>query len=265
MGYLYHFTKDKDSRNAREDFFSILDQCFLKAYANKGLFVNERVPTVSLSGNHLLTLDKLVQRRESQYGLCFNQKRMEERGFQPVVYLNDFEEKRFKDYLKGSSDMRDLRLVHDKDLSENDKWRVDKAYGNYVFDWEEEWRKKDNLNFDYNDLFFLIAPEEERDRIEDVCSVALISYETVEGWHHRLLEEFGTVDLQRVDPEQVEEFLSQRLRGSLRERVSLMNHAKQPQLDLENPYLTQSGELADDSQFAEEACETGMDLGKRWD
>lgn len=265
--YLFHFTKNKDERNARKDFYSILDKCRLKAAANKGYFVQEREPTVSWTGNHLLTLDRLMERRESRYGFCFNQAKLERKGVRPVIYLSDIEIRLMKNYLKHPKPgQRQFQVpAQNAVLTSADKWCVDIVSADYNFEWEKEWRKLGDFRFDYNDIFFLVAPEIEREHIEKICSVALISYEVVKEWHRKLWEQFGTTDLRRVDPERAEDFLHQQFKYSLQGKVSLMDTGKKPEVDPENPYLTQSGELADPSEFWEEACEWGLDWGRPWD
>lgn len=125
----------------------------------KGFFVNKSNPKISAS--HLSDIKSVsfafskyenvkqhFSARGSRYGIVFHHNFLEKKGIRPVVYLNDNSEDELKRVLFTSPHL--LEVVNNT----------------YDMRWENEWRIKNELKFERDDVAFLIVPDED---FVDIC------------------------------------------------------------------------------------------------
>lgn len=98
-----------------------------------------------------------------KYGVAFLQDRLRELGGNPIFYV-DSRRKDLLSALDSSLAKNQAGFTPAMHLIETFGPPVIAAAGGYSdFRWEREWRKKDSLNFDFEDLAFGICPESEID------------------------------------------------------------------------------------------------------
>ncbi len=156
--YEKKFSKDRikdhyKNLDAESRFKNIFDEKVL--YANpKSYFVNKlkilpkncnEIKSVSFSLSDYLDVPKHFKARGSEFGICFLHDFLQNNGLRPVEYLN------------GSDDIKIKKLVL------NSPHLIEVYNNSYDMRWENEWRINKDLNFDQQDIAFVIVPS---DRLE---------------------------------------------------------------------------------------------------
>lgn len=160
--FVVHFTKDYGGKSAYQNMLSILHRRIIKARNAFGIAKNiapkaAAQKTACFSEVPLHRLSRLAQAR-SDYGIVFRKDIVIHRGGNPILYA-------YKDHpvmvalkqLVGSA----------KSDASNPIWTITPfvdapgAYknGNYFFEWEREWRKQGDFQFQTDEVEFLILPE----------------------------------------------------------------------------------------------------------
>ena len=164
--YVVHFTRDTDQGSAYDNMLSILSQGVLRASnrfgaARKFDALADSQRSVCFSEIPLDLLDRLVERRDSQYGIGFHQEALISAGGGRVWYV-----------AKGSQAQRSVERIIGSALHPFDRehpiWRLAPfidfpgTYGDvtYHFEWEREWRVPANLEFAPEEVSFLFIPQE---------------------------------------------------------------------------------------------------------
>ncbi|CAB4922452.1 unannotated protein [freshwater metagenome] len=171
--YAVHFTKANGSNSPYKVMLSILHAGVLRPgpqpfgaarrFADQFL-ADPDLPTqysVCFSEIPLGQLDRLVERRESHYGIAFRHDFLARRGGSRVWYLD-----------KGTQIARSFDSMMGEYVNEDGKvrdgeiWQLTPfvdfpgTYGgaDYRFEWEREWRKPGELRFKPDDVAYLFLP-----------------------------------------------------------------------------------------------------------
>lgn len=143
--------KDIAGLSAKERFLSLLRDKELTAnpkgfYANKfkkGEGFPHEIKSVSFAHCSQGEVAKHFEARNSEYGIVFYHDFLQSLGMIPVRYIND------------ENEISIRRLVF------NEPFALE-AYGkSYDMRWENEWRINKNVEFDFEDVAFIIVPDNE--------------------------------------------------------------------------------------------------------
>lgn len=118
----------------------------------KSFFVNKQDPSitpiqfdsiksVSFTFASIEELSVQFDARGSEYGICFYHDFLQDNGINPVVYLNEESETEIENILFNSP------------------YLIETYSNRYDMRWEKEWRIKGRLSFGYDDIAFLIVPD----------------------------------------------------------------------------------------------------------
>jgi hypothetical protein len=167
--YIVHFTKKGPQKSEVEAMFSIYTQRKLKARSSFG--IGRKAPsavsqkTVCLSEIPAGKWRRIVEQRESSYGMGFSKDFIVGKGGGPIWYA-----------WRGTPHWRALQAqmaVAAKDPA-SPIWRLTPMIDapgqhgkrRYEFDWEREWRVVGDLNFRTEDVAFLFLPESRHQEAE---------------------------------------------------------------------------------------------------
>lgn len=163
--FLVHFSKADSNETAYEVMLGILFSGNLKAMNPfgfaKGYSKGNNKLCVCLSETPLHLIQRISERR-GPYGIGFTKNFISRRNGNPILYVND-----------DSPLLESFRLLRDYALNSPDDPRA-KAFWEiapfidqvvttkkiYAFQWEREWRVCDNIEFEPEDVAFLIIPED---------------------------------------------------------------------------------------------------------
>lgn len=162
--YLVHFTKGGTGANDYSAMMGICSGTRLKA-ANKFGIARDKAPAaapqeaVCFSEIPPGQWKKLEWRRKTKYGIGFTKEFVLSKGGAPIWYA-----------WKDTAHWRALTDMMSRASSKPDDpiWKITPmidspgVYGRsrYVFDWEREWRHIGDMNFETEDVAFLLIPEE---------------------------------------------------------------------------------------------------------
>jgi hypothetical protein len=153
-------TPDFASLSARERFLSILKKRKLVGnpkgfFANKHktnavVSVNNEIKSVSFAYCNMNNVPDHFQARKSKYGIVFFHDLLSDRGVREVKYINETNPESLRSIVFNSAYLLE-------------------AYGkSYDMRWEKEWRVKGKLEFDDDEVAFVIVPDEDYDDILNI-------------------------------------------------------------------------------------------------
>lgn len=164
--YVVHFTKPINKRSAYDNIISILWNGVLRAITPFGIarevVHNPKTQrTVCLSEIPIHLISRLAERRGS-YAIGFSKQFLLESGGGPVWYveLGGFPEMAVNELISIAmrSDDPDNHPIFN--ITPFIDSPGDYPGGNYRFEWEREWRKVGDLQFNTEDVKFLVIPED---------------------------------------------------------------------------------------------------------
>ena len=164
--YVVHFTKPYQNRTAYENMLSICWQRKLKAVNRFGV-ARKMAPdwppqnTVCFSEVPLHLMSRLSKKR-GEYGIGFKKEAIIKRGGGPIWYVE-----------KDTTTAQQIYALIDRAAGVTSPatepiWFLtpfidvtgDYGKGSYRFEWEREWRVREDFIFDVDDVVFLVLPEE---------------------------------------------------------------------------------------------------------
>lgn len=164
--YLVHFSKGDLNETPYEVMLGILFAGQLKAMNTfgfaKGYLKGNQKKSVCLSETPLHLIQRISERR-GPYGIGFTKSFISARNGNPIIYVND-----------DSPLFKSFKILLDKALkSPNDESSkafseiapfvdqvITKSKNRYAFQWEREWRVCSDIEFEPEDVAFLIIPED---------------------------------------------------------------------------------------------------------
>lgn len=183
--YAVHFTKTTDSATPQENLISILAERKIRAGGAFGSARNLRrlggtQHSACFSEIPLDMLDRLIDRRQSSYGIGFHQSVLLARGGARVWYLDEKSEL--------ATTVRQLVADRIGDWG-SPLWKftpfIDQPFdaptGGYRFEWEREWRVPGGMDFDLGEVAFLFAPEDQHTYLEQYITKYLSRNQAVLG------------------------------------------------------------------------------------
>lgn len=176
--FLVHLTRETgDGRTAKENLVDIICNRAIQARNSKGLFyseagVREHTRTVCFSETPLDLIRNKIGKQNgrdiqmSSYGLIFAKDFLLQRGANPVLYINTYDNDERKrliiEAVKQLDPVRQRQIAPYLDIfgwtGENNKI--------YDFHWEHEWRYLGDFSFDWKDIIFGLCPDEYIDEME---------------------------------------------------------------------------------------------------
>lgn len=159
--YVVHFTRANQHDSVYDNMMSILYNRILRAVNPFG-YVRHRAPntdtqrSICFSEVPLHLLQRLIQER-GNYGIGFTKQFLLARGGNPIWFVEH-----------DSDADNALQLMvdtvnHSIDPRAHPLWSItpfiDRRMPNYRFEWEREWRHVGDMQFNEQDVAFLIVPE----------------------------------------------------------------------------------------------------------
>jgi hypothetical protein len=164
--YVVHFTRaDKGPDSDYENIMGILGNQVLEARKGFGC-AKDHAPSAKTTQNAvcfseipLHMLARLVERRESKYGIGFRKELVRVRGANPIWYVEA------DGRLQKALSRLKMRAANDADdpiwvLTPFVDIRGSTQAFTYEFEWEREWRHRGDFKFTEVDVTFLLIPEE---------------------------------------------------------------------------------------------------------
>jgi len=169
--FLIHLTRDTEDRSARENLVNIFNTQIIEAKNPKGLCHNwssefsNNTKSVCFTETPLNYVRYLfdIEGREihlKPYGLVFSKAFLQEKGANPVFYINTYAGSELKNaFCRIINSHEDKASVY-KIIPYVDIFGPTAAAGKkYDFYWEREWRYSQNLTFTYDEVVVGICDE----------------------------------------------------------------------------------------------------------